>query len=422
MALALEGIRVLDFTDSIAGPTTTLLLANCGAEVIRVESHLHLGFRRNGPWGPRGNGGIPMIPEELVDFSQVDNQLLIGPTYAEVHHDKKSISLNLAKPEGRELFKKLVKIGDVIVENFSFGVMQKWGFDYTNLKKLKEDIIVCSIPSLGKGPHERWSTWGMNLLSMSGFSYLWGHPETPVTERMASGFHGDYIAGTKAATAIVGAIFYRARTGKGQFIEISQAESTVSVLGPAYLDYFVNGRVSPPIGNRHPDYAPYNSYRCSGEDNWCVIAVFNETQWQNLCKVMDYPQWTGDPKFKDMASRVKNIDELDQNIEKWTRQRTSHQVMKLLQELEVPAGAVQNNEDIYFDLQLRNRGFVIEQDLPPRDGTISISGAPLRLSDGQITPSRHTPLLGEHNDYVFCQLLHMNPEEIKKLEEEKVIF
>jgi benzylsuccinate CoA-transferase BbsF subunit len=421
VVFALQGIRVLDFTDSIVGPTTTKLLTSCGAEVIRVESRLHLGFRRNGPWGPAGSEGIPQAPEPMIDFSKVDISLLVGPTYAEMNHDKLSISLNLTKPEGKEVFKKLIKVSDVIVENFSYGVMQRWGFDYPELKKIKEDIIVISIPSLGKGPHEKWTTWGMNLLSMSGFTYQWAHPDTPVTERMASGFHGDYVAGVEAATAIVGALFYRARTGKGQFVELSQAESTVSVLGPAYLDYFVNGRVSPPQGNHHSLYAPYNSYRCDGKDNWCVIAVTTEKEWQNLCRVMEDPKWARDPKFQDMAARLNNMDELDKNIEQWTLKHTHHQVMKMLQEFGIAAGAVQNQEDVHFDRQLRFRGFPIEQDLP-RLGTIEISGASMHLSEGQKPPSRHTSVLGEHNDYVFRQLLGMTAQEIKELEESKIIF
>jgi benzylsuccinate CoA-transferase BbsF subunit len=421
LPFALEGIRILDFTDSIAGPFTTMLLANCGAEVIRVESRLHLGFRRNGPWGPRGAEGIPQEPEELLDFSKVDTGLLVGPTYAELNHDKLSIALNLSEKEGKEIFKKLVKVSDIIVENFSFGVMQKWGFDYENLKQIKEDIIDVAIPALGKGPNEGWSTWGMNLLSYSGFTQAWGHPETPVPERMASGFHGDYISGSMAAAAIVAALFYRAKTGKGQHLEVSQAEATVSALGLSYLDYFINDRIGQPMGNRHPQFAPYNCYPCKGDDCWCVIAIFNEDDWEHLCRALDRPQWSEDPKFKNMESRLKNVKELDRNISQWTRKNTPHQVMKQLQFFGVAAGAVQNYEDLYYDLQLRARGFALEQDLP-RLGGIEVSAAPLHLECGQKKPSRHTSVLGEHNDYVYRQLLGMSQHEIRRLEEAKVIF
>jgi crotonobetainyl-CoA:carnitine CoA-transferase CaiB-like acyl-CoA transferase len=419
--LALQGVRILDFTDSVVGPFCGLLLAGCGAEVIKIESRNHLGFRRMGPWGPQGIGPIPQVPEKLIDFKNLDINLLVGPNYAELNHSKLSITLNLSGPEGREVFKKLLKLSDVVIENFSFGVMQKWGFDYEGLKKEKENIIYASIPSFGKGPKQSWSTWGMNLLTYSGFTYMWGHPQTSMVNRMASGFHGDYMAGTMSAAVIVGALYHRAKTGQGQFVEIAQAQATTNILGPAYLDYFVNGRINEPRGNRHPQFAPHNSYKCRGEDNWCVISVRNELDWKQLCAAMDSPNWTNDSKFQNMESRLKNVEELDRNIQEWTSRRTKHQVMKLLQYYGIAAGAVQNQEDLYYDIQLRERGSVFKQDFP-RLGTLDLAALPLRLSEGQRTPLRRTSSLGEHNDYVFRTLLGLDPEEVKKLEESKVIY
>lgn len=421
MRLPLEGIRVIDLTDSIVGPFTTMLLASCGAEVIRIESRLNLHFRRVGPWGPKGNEPIPQGPEKSIDFSKVRLDLLVSPTFAQLNHDKLSVALNLSKPEGTDLFKKLVKISDVVIDNLRFGIMQKWGLDYPNLKQVKSDIIVASLQSLGTGPYEQWVTWAMNLMTFTGFAHGWSHPETPVTERVASRYYGDFVSGGKAAAAILAALFYRAQTGKGQYIELSQMEATASLLGLSYLDYFVNNRVTPPRGNRHPQFAPYNCYRCKGDDSWCVIAVFNEEEWQQFCQALDHPSWTGDSKFQDMESRLENVDELDQNIKRWTRQYTPHQVMRILQYFGVPAGAVQNGEDLYYDLQLRARGFMIEQDLP-RLGSITFAGIPLRLSAGQAAYSQRAPVLGEHNDYVYRQLLGLSGEEIRALIEDEVIF
>ncbi|MBI4296216.1 MAG: CoA transferase [Chloroflexi bacterium] len=421
MLAPLKGIRVLDLTDSIVGPFTTRLLTGCGAEVIRVESRLHLGFRRNGPWGPAGNGPIPQAPEKLIDFSKVDTKLLVSPTFGQYNHDKLSVALNLSKPEGRGLFKRLVRVSDVVVDNFRFGVMQKWGFVYAGLKELKDDLIVVSLQSLGKGPSQDWATWGMNLLSFTGFAYGWGHPDTPVTERTAGGFHVDYIAGAETAVAIMAALIHRANTGEGQYIDVSQAEAGACVLGPSFLDYFINKRVAEPRGNRHPQFAPHNCYPCQGEDNWCVIAIFNETEWQQFCHALDDPSWTKDAKFQDMQSRLKNVDELDQNIERWTKQRTPHQVMKILQSLGVAAGAVQNGEYLYYDLQLRARNFMMEQQVP-RLGKVTSPGMPVRFSLEAETESRRAPVLGEHNDYVYRQLLGLSPEEMDKLTDSKVIF
>ena len=419
MALALRGIRILDLTDAVAGPFATMLLAGCGAEVIRVESRRHLGFRTGVP--PAGGGGALQIPEDQIDFSKVDMSLLVGTNFHRYNRDKLSVALNLTKPEAREIFKKLVPLSDVIVDNLSFGVVPKWGFDYDALKQLRNNIIVVSMPSLGKGPHEQWTTWGMNLLSFTGFAYKWGHPDTPMEERVANNTYADYISGMKTVSAILAALYHRAKTGEGQYIEVAQAEATASLLGLSYIDYFINNRVTPPRGNRHPQFAPYNSYRCKGDDRWCVISVFSEGEWQQLRRALDSPKWTEDPKFRDMEARLKNVDELDRNIENWTRQHTPHQVMKILQSSGIAAGAVQNGEDLYFDIQLRERGHMLDIDTH-KQGRVTFDGPPLHLAVGQKTETQGAPILGEHNDYVDKQLLGLSSDEIDKLTEAKVIF
>jgi crotonobetainyl-CoA:carnitine CoA-transferase CaiB-like acyl-CoA transferase len=421
MTLALQGIRVLDLTDSIVGPYATTLLASCGAEVIKIESRYHLGFRRSGAREPRGEKPlVPSAPEKEIDFSKINLDLVMSPMFAQYGHDKLSITLNLSKQEGRELLKKLICVSDVIVENLRSGIMQRWGLDYPGIAQIKSDIIVASLQSMGKGPYESWTTWGMNLLSFSGFSNEWGYPETPMTERAASGYYADYIAGAKAAAAVLAAILYRARTGKGQYIEVSQAEASACVLGVSYLDYFVNNRLPVPKGNRHPEFAPYNCYRCRGEDSWCVISIFNEEEWQLFCQAMENPSWTRDVKFKDMASRVENVGDLDKNIEYWTGRYTPHQVMRILQSFGVAAGAVQNSEDIYYDIQLRARGYMIEKDLP-LVGNHTFGGVPLHLSAGQVMDPQPPPVLGEQNGYVYGQLLGLSEQEIGQLIRDEII-
>ena len=421
MGLALEGIRIVDLTDSIIGPFTTMLLAGCGAEVIKIESRLRLGFRKVGPWGPEGNEPIPQAPEKTVDYSKVDLDVVLSPTFAQLNPNKLSIAMNLDKAEGRELLKRLVKISDVVIDNLRFGIIERWGLEYPVLKQVKDDIIVASLQGMGRGPYQGWTTWAMNLMSFTGFAYGWGHAETAMTERVAARYYGDYIAGGKAAAAIAAALFHRALTGEGQYIELSQVEAAMSVLGPAYLDYFVNNRVTPPRGNRHPQYAPYNCYPCKDENSWCVIAVRSNEEWQQLCRAFDNPSWMLEPKFSTMQSRLENVDELDQNIENWTRQHTPHQVMRMLQYFGVAAGAVQNGEDLFYDIQLRERGFMTEQELP-RLGSLTFTKAPLKLATGEASYSERAPQLGEHNDYIYRELLGLQPEEIKRLEEAEVIF
>jgi benzylsuccinate CoA-transferase BbsF subunit len=421
MKRPLEGIRIIDVSDFIVGPFTTSLLANWGAEVIRVESRLRLAFRRIGPWGPKGSGPVPQGPESAIDFSKVDLNLVLSPMYAQFNSNKLSISLNLSKPEGRDLFKKLVKVSDVVIENLRFGIFKRWELDYPHLQKVKNDIIYASLQSMGGGPYEEWTTWGMNLLSFSGFAYEWGHPDTPISERVGCRYHGDYTSGSDAATAILAALFHRAQTGEGQYIEVSQVEATTSLLGTIYLDYFVNNRVLPPRGNRHPQFAPYNCYRCKGDDRWCVIGVTSEEEWKYFCQALEYTAWTRDTKFKDMESRLKNVEELDRNIERWTIQYTPHQVMGIMQYFGVPAGAVQNSEDVYHDIQLRARNFMVEQELP-RLGSVTCAGLPVHLSMSPEGPQRKAPFLGEHNEYIYQQVLGMSQDEVNRLEENKVIY
>jgi benzylsuccinate CoA-transferase BbsF subunit len=421
MKSALAGIRILDLTDSVIGPFVTMLLAHHGAEVIKVDSRMHLGFRRLGPWGPKGNAPIPQAPEETIDFSKVRLDWLISPMFAQLNSNKLSMTLNLSKPEGRDLFKRLVKVSDVVVDNFRFGVMQKWGLDYSNLKQIKSALVVASLQALGRGPYEKWTTWAMNVMSYAWFTQGWGYPDTSMEERIGSGYYCDYIAGGTAAAVIVAALFHRARTGKGQYIELSQAEVAASAMGPAYLDYFVNYRIAPPVGNRHRLFAPYNCYRCRGDDAWCVIAVRDDEEWQQLCVALEQPSWIKDPKFKDRPNRLKNVEELDRNIEKWTSWHTPHQVMGILQYHGVAAGVVQNGEDLYHDIQLRARGFMVDQDLP-RLGSITFAGMPVRPSSGSTLPYQRAPWLGEHNDYVYGQLLGLDENERKRLEEAQVIY
>ncbi|MFC2060290.1 CaiB/BaiF CoA transferase family protein [Chloroflexota bacterium] len=411
MAMPLEGIRIVDFTDFIAGAYGTMLLAAYGAEVIRVESQVHKGFREVGPTGYKGSGVTPKKMRELP----------VGSIFNEFNRGKLSISLNMSTLKGRNLAKQLIKISDVVIDNFRFGVMQKWELEYPSLKQIKSDIIaVCLQPMGVTGPHKEWSCWGNNLMSFTGFTYQWSHPDASEVVGY-QGAYVDYVVAAQTAFAIIAALLYRARTGKGQLIDLSQAEVSASLLGPVYMDYLVNSRNMLPRGNRHPQFAPYNCYRCKGKDSWCVIAVFNDDEWQHFLEALGHPPWAEEPKFKDMESRLNNVEELDKNIERWTQHYTPHQVMRILQGFSVAAGVVQNGEHLYHDLQLRARGFLVEHELP-RLGRVTYPGIPLHLSDTPDVVSKRAPLLGEHNDYVYQGLLGLSPEEINTLVQERVIL
>jgi len=410
--MLLEGIRIADFTDQVAGSYSTMLLAACGAEVIRVESKQGTGFRRQGPFGYRGSG---VVPKEMQNGLGVG-----GPIFGELNRGKLSIALNMTTSKGKDLAKQLIKISDVVIDNFRFGVMQKWGLDYASLKQIKSDIIMIALKSMGEtGPYREWRTWGPNLMSYTGFAYEWGHPDASEVVGY-QGTYIDYVAPAQAASAIIAALLYRTRSGKGQHIDLSQAEVGASLMGPVYLDYLVNSHNASPRGNRHPQFAPYNCYRCRGDDSWCVIAVFSEEEWQSFCEALDNPSWTSDPKFNDRESRLKNSEALDKNIEKWTQYYTPRQVMRILQGFGVAAGAVQNSEDLYHDLQLRGDGFIVEQELPGV-GMVTYPGIPVHFSETATEALHRAPFRGEQNDYVYHGLLGLPPEEINTLVQEGVI-
>ncbi len=411
MAMALEGIRIADFTDQIAGAYATMLLAACGAEVIRIESEVYEGFRRRGPFGHKHRSITQKQASEIP----------ISPVFGEFNRGKLSIALNMTKPKGRDLAGKLVKTCDIVVNNFRFGVMQGWGLDYSNLKQIKSDIISVSLQPMGlTGPYKEWTCWGPNVMSYCGFSYEWNHPDTSGIVGY-QGAYMDYLVAVQAASAMMAAVLFRAQTGKGQQVDLSQAEVGASLLGPIYMDYFVNHRNSLPGGNVHSQFAPHNCYRCRSSDSWCVIAISDEQQWQCFCDALDRPAWTRIPKFKDMDNRLRNREELDMNIEKWTQQYTPHQVMRILQDFGVAAGAVQTGEDLYHDIQLRSRGFVEEQELP-LIGKVSYPGVPVHLSGMHQLSTGRAPLLGEHNDYVYRTLLGLSSEDMNALTGEKVIM
>ena len=409
----LEGIRIIDMTDSIAGPYATSLLAGCGAEVIRVESRLRFGFRRQGAWGFKGSGPTPVTDEQIRDYS-------ISPLFSYLNSNKLSITLNMAKPESINLIKRLIKISDVVVNNFRFGVMQKWGLDYPDLKKIKDNIISIGLQGMGcTGPYRQWVTWAVNLLSFAGFDYEWGYPGD--VERASSTAYADFVSGEIAATYIITAIYYRARTGKGQFIDLAQDEALAGALGPIYMDYFVNQRNTVPLGNRNSQYAPYNCYRCLGDDSWCVIAVRSEDEWRCFVDALGRPNWANDEKFKNMNCRLKNVKELDISVEDWTKQYTPHQVMNILQAFGVAAGAVQNGENTFHDIHLRANNFFVNQNLP-RLGEVTMPGTPVHFSDTDIDLPHRAPILGEHNKYVYSKLMGIPENEIKDMEREQIIW
>lgn len=395
--LPLQGIRIADFTWWGVGPYVTRMLANHGAEVIRIESISRVDPIR---------GTIP--------FTQGKIGLNVSGYFNNFNPSKLGMTLNVSHPKGVEIAKRLIAISDVVADNFTPHVMENWGLGYEELVKIKPDIIVLSMPLMGRvGPYKDFGAYGHQIESLAGLSSLTGFPDRPP---VGSGIAWpDFTCNPyHATTALLAALHYRNRTGKGQFIELTQFESSVCVLETAILDYTVNKRVQTRHGNHLPNAAPHAVYRCQGDDRWCAIAVFSDEEWKAFCNVLGKPPWTKDERFFTLLARKKNEEELDRLVEAWTIERTAEEVMILMQGVGVAAGVVQTGEDLLtHDSHLRARGFYWVLD-HPEAGRTTYDGVPFKLS---ATPAqlRRAHLLGEHTDFVCKDILGMPEEEINQL-------
>ena len=394
--LPLKNVRIADFTRVWAGPFGPRYLAELGAEVIKIETHRF-------PDGVRD--GVP-VPE---------------PSVPDINRGKLSVTVDFHTPEGKELLKRLVSISDIVIDNFPTGVLDRRGLGYEVLRQMKPDIIVVAMPGFGNtGPYAKYVAYGQELMACSGLTYLWGYPDSPQVSR-AKAYYTDFASAAANACAMMIALECRNETGLGQYIELDQSEAAVSEMGVGLLDYTVNGNSWAPMGNRNFTASPHGCFPCRGEDQWCVIACFTQDQWDNLCKSAGDQPWTIDPRFSSLESRRHHQDELEKAISSWTRERTPYQLMRLLQKAGVPAGVVQSGEQLYRDYHLRARNFIVEIQHPQPWGKIEHTGVNVGLSD---TPGRVTevPVLGQHNEYVFSDLLGLSHEDVRRLEDKKVLY
>jgi crotonobetainyl-CoA:carnitine CoA-transferase CaiB-like acyl-CoA transferase len=389
---ALDGIRILDFTWVVAGPVATRILADQGAEVIKIERRdsLDLGSRRGGFTG-------------------------------NIFRGKQSTVINMSDPRGREIAQQLVKVSDVVIDNFSARVMRNWGMDYESLRQIKPDIIAVSMSGFGHtGPHKDYVSYGPTLQALSGYTLLMRHAGK---EPAGWGYsYADMSGGYSGALAVLMALWYRRRTGYGQFVDLSQFETISSVMGPTLLDILVNKTQSDSFANRSQEAlaAPHGVYRCLGEDRWCAITVFTEKEWQGFCGVVGNPSWTKDERFATVTARVQHHEALDRYVEEWTSRHFAEEVMELLQRAGVAAGVVANGEDMDRDPQLQARGYWAQVPTPEGESVI-LDGPPIRLSTTPGYVAAPGPLLGEHTESVLHTLLGYSAADIAKLRAERVV-
>jgi crotonobetainyl-CoA:carnitine CoA-transferase CaiB-like acyl-CoA transferase len=397
----LEGIRVADFTWVWAGPFCTLQLAHLGAEVIRIESATRTCVTRLLPPWPEAAPG----PNRSGYFNQYNQ-------------GKKSIALDLSREEARAVARDLIRASDVVVENFAAGVMDRMGLGYEVCRSLRPDVIMIALSGYGAtGPESHYVSYGPAQVPLSGFSSLTGYRGFRPMHIGIS--YGDPTAGLQGAFATLAALFHRRRTGEGQYIDLSQWESTMALLPEGLLAESLGDTVPERDGNHDPIWAPHAVYRCQGEDRWVSIAVASDEEWRCLASAVE-PAWLDDPELAYAAGRKRREDELDAGVERWCSTRSREEVTETLQRAGVAAIGVLDAHDLHDDPHLAERGFFVE--LPhPEVGVRRHLGIPYRLDGSPLGVSRAAPCLGQDTEDVLRRVLGYDEARIAAVREAGVL-
>jgi crotonobetainyl-CoA:carnitine CoA-transferase CaiB-like acyl-CoA transferase len=400
---SLKGIKVVEFAAFAAGPVVGKHLADHGATIVHIESRVRPdGFRAH----------YPPYKDNVHGLNR-------SGLYALCNNDKLDITLNLKKaPAATELAKRIAGWADVVIENFSPGTMARLGLGYEELSQANPGLIMLSSSNLGQsGPHAHHAGFGSQLSSLAGFTHLTGYPGG--SPQILYGPYIDYIAVAYGAVAILAALDYKRRTGKGNYIDTAQYETGLQYLAPILLDYKINGRVADRNANRDPHAAPHGAYPCKGDDRWCALSVSSDEEWKALVKAMKNPAWA--KKFASFDARKANEDELDRLVGEWTHGFEPRELMETLQKAGVKAGVVNRMCDVYDDPQLKQRPQWVELE-HPEIGKMHYQRPPFLLTKTPPGPSKRDPLLAEHNEYFYRELLGLSAEEYKKLVDEQVIY
>ncbi|MFC1533178.1 CaiB/BaiF CoA transferase family protein [Thermodesulfobacteriota bacterium] len=397
---ALTGLNIIGFVTAGVGPIILRTLGSNGANVVRIESIKKLDVTRmNAPF-----------KDNIPDVNRAYG-------FAHTAPNSYGMTLNMKHPRAGKITAKLVEWADVIIQNWRPGVMEKWKLGYEDLKAIKPNIIMVSSSQMGEtGPHRNIAAAGPHLAGLAGFVELTGWPDRPP---VSVGVIPDHIAPSYAVTSILAALEYRKKTGKGQFIDVSQYETSIHFLMPAILDYTVNKRVQRRDGYRAPNAAPHGVYRCKGDDNWCAVAVFSNSEWEAFCKVIDLP-WTRDEKFGTLAGRKSHEDELNNLIENWTVEHTAEEVMQKMQQAGVAAGVVRTMGEVIESCpQARHRHYFSTINHPVIEEMI-LAGNSHIFSRTPYEFNRPGPCLGEHTHHVCTRFLGMSDEEYNEMHNENV--
>ena len=402
MNFPLEGVRVVEMGQLIAVPHAVKMLADMGAQVIRVESHARLeGYRASA----------------FYDNDPGEAYWNRGANFYEQNRNKLGVTLDLSKPGALDTLRDLIAASDVFIENFTPRVMRNFKLEYDDLRALRPDVVFVSSTGYGfTGPWSAFGAIGPTTEAASGLCHSTGYEGGP--PELAEMPYTDYTAAEHTVFAIVAALAHRARTGRGQFVDVSQAQAASATAPETLMDYTVNGRLTRRIGNRHRHMAPHGLYPCAGLDAWVAIAVSTDEEWAALCGVLGADAQRGDERYSDAASRWRHRAGLDEALAGLSREWGNQDLAERLQGVGVPAGAVLNNAELLFDPHLTSRGFYEvfahhpAADMPP----LPYSSRPWKFAGAPSAPRSAAPLLGEHNRYVLEEVLGLSGADVSAME------
>ncbi|WP_322796399.1 CoA transferase [Tepidiforma sp.] len=421
----LEGIRVVDLCVVWAGPFATMLLADLGAEVIKPENPF--------VFQPMTRGAMARPPQVLLDRSIAWSGGLprnevgprpwnYNPTFVSLYRNKKSFTVDLRRPEGLDILRRLVAISDVVYENNAVGTLEKLGVTDDWLREANPRLVIVHVPAYGlTGPYHDARALGVHLEAVMGHTLLRGYDDADPSANTAI-YSGDYMAGAQGAFAVMAALWHRDRTGEGQTIEIAQAENAAAMFTHAIMDYSLNRVVQSAIGNRdvhgrfpcgvYPAKSPGDA--TTMDDHWIAIHIENDDQWRRLVEVMGSPAWAQDPRFATNAGRAEHFREIDARIAEWTRERDDYEMMHTLQAAGIAAAPVLEASRMFDDPHLRARDFFRKQTV--RDaGTHEYVGPLWKFEKTPVEFYQPPVCFGEHNEYVYRELLKVSEAEFEAL-------
>ena len=388
----LDGMRIVSFDHVLAGPYGTTILAELGADVMKVES---------------SKGG--MDPFRFFGTGEDPN---LSPRFLEFNRNKRSFTVNLKHPKGQGVLHDLVAKADAVLDNYSVDVVERIGLGYGQLCKVKPDIVNLRMPGLGTtGPKRHYSTVGVNITAFTGLTYMWNHPGVTNPPIGAQLVYPDYVSGVLCAIIIISGVLYRDRQKKGAFIDLAQSEATAFMIGANLMEAASSGKNPEPIGNISLSVAPHGCYPCKGDDRWCVIAAETEQQWTALANILGTGV-VGNPRFASNAARLQDREALDKIISAWTQTRDAFAVRDQLQKAGIPCGVVQTGEDLVNDPQLKERGFIVEVE-NQRLGKVVLPSFPLHFANAKLTRRWEFPVLGKDTETVLRDVVGYDAATIR---------